>query len=396
MAAGVPETNSKIPPTWWRWLTIDEAAVTVGGNFREVALVLLMLALWASPRSYALAILAVTAPSVLLARWFGRVAATVPPRTLLVASAVARGLAVAALARAALVPEALGALLVLGSGSGLYSAAVPHYLADPSPARMARIVSRLRAVSSAAAAVAPARAGLLMERFGRGWGFGVSAAGYAVSAAVLSRLPARPLPQPPRQAESRLRFPPHIRAHMTVVGAVNALAWVANILYTAYILLDVRAGAAGWGLAVSLWAGAGLVSAWVLPRVAPTARPSKLLVAGLVLLMASTWVVMTGPVPFWVVAAIGMPEGFATWLLSDLLQARLVMLAPERERPHWSSAANAWSTGGRIVGLAAAVLVPVFATVHEGFFVLAALGVLLAAAYGAALSRTAGGSIEIE
>ena len=365
-------------PRWWRWLYLDEALVMSGAQFREVALALLMFTLWPNPKSYALALVAQMLPLVALAPAWSAFADRWPPKGVLVASYILRAGGVLVLVTATTIPTALAALVGMAAANGVSTVAVARYLADPDHGRVKRLVSRLRVVGSLASGVMPLAAGVALRVFGDALGFYVSGAAYLLAAAALAQLPARP---PSRREERRRRVALAImgplRRHMIVVAAANALIWLANILYTDYILVQLAAGPLGFGVALGLWYAAGLLAAWCLPRLAFD-RVARL-VAGLILLVSALWLVMTEPVPFWVVAAVGVPEGFATWLLTDLLQSRVLAAAPDGGRSALVAAAQAWTTGGRLLGLGVAIAVPVFQHVHAGFAILAGGAVAVAA-----------------
>jgi predicted MFS family arabinose efflux permease len=174
--------------------------------------------------------------------------------------------------------------------------------------------------------------------------------------------------------------PRPIRRPVLVVTAVNAFGWVANMLYVGYLLVDLHAGPARYGLALALWGGAGLVSGWLLGRVRLSAL--ERLAAPCLLAMAAAWALMTRPLGYWPVALLGLPEGFVTWLLFDLLQARVLELAPAARRGAWTAVAASWGAGGRLVGLASVLVLPVFTRVHVGFGLLAALMTAAAVAVG--------------
>jgi MFS family permease len=341
-----------------------------GSQFREVALPLLMVSLWPDPRSYTLAILATLVPRTVLGRWFGRAGDRWAPRPLLVISYAIRMASMAGLLVASTLPVALAALVVGSVGTGLYQPAMSHYQARPGADRVAVLLARLRVMAGLMQAVLPAAAGLWMALDGRSLGFWLSLAAYGVAGTLMMGLP--PLLPASGEAATRLTrapLPSLLRQQMLLVAMVNGLAWVANMLYTAYLLTDLHVGAAGFGLALSLWGGAGLLSAWVLRhRDVETLRRWSWI--GL-LMMAGCWVVMTQPVGFWVVALLGVPEGFATWLLLDLLQASVLVGSSPEVRGQWSALAASMSAGGRIAGLAAVLAIPFLRHVHMGFLALA-------------------------
>jgi MFS family permease len=366
------------PPRWWSRLILDEALVMTGAQFREVALPLLMVALWRGSQSYALALFAVYLPSVALARWAGRVADSVEPKRLILISYAIRVLGVAVLLLARQLPVAIGAVTLLGVGTAINAPALTHYQASATAHLNQLLVSRLRLVDSVSQGLVPILAGGLIAAGGRELGFLVSLGCYAAALAVMAGLPAVGTAgvhtgDAPRV---RARIPRPVLAQMTVGGVIAALSWMANVLYTAYILVTLHAGALRYGVALGVWGGAGLLSAALLPRLNP-GRPERW-IAALILVLGAAWAVMTLPVGYWVVAGLGLPEGFATFLLVDLIQSRILTEAGPRERGQWQADNGAWNAGGRMTGLAAASAVPWLLRVHLTFGGLAFLAGTLA------------------
>lgn len=360
-------------PRWWTRLILDEAFVTTGAQFREIALPLLMVALWPGSQSYALALFAIYLPSVALARYAGRVADSVEPKRLILISYGIRILGVAVLLLAHQVVVAVGAVALLGAGMAINAPALTHYQASSTAYLNQLLVSRLRLVDSVSQALMPVIAGGLVTAGGRDLGFLVSLGCYLAAFLVMAGLPevgteGAHTGSGPR---ARLVIPWPVVEQMTVGGAVAALSWMANVLYTAYTLVSLHAGALRYGLALGVWGGAGLLSAAVLPRINP-GRPERW-IAVLIVVLGTAWAVMTRPVGYWVVVGLGFPEGFATFLLIDLIQSRILTEASPRERGQWQAASGAWDAGGRMVGLAVASMVPWLSRVHLTFGGLALL-----------------------
>jgi MFS family permease len=192
-------SEARRPPAWTWLLLTEEAVVTAGGQFREVALPLLMVALWPSARSYALAQGVVLLPQVLLAGPFGRLADRMPARAVLIASYLVRAAALAVLLGAHTLPVAMVGLVLLAFGTGAYTPAMAHYQAGDGAGQATALLGRLRMVAALAQAVLPLVAGVAMAAGGRGLGFVVSLAAYLLATAVMLGLPARP-PAAPRRA----------------------------------------------------------------------------------------------------------------------------------------------------------------------------------------------------
>lgn len=351
-------------PGWTSCLLAEAALTSAGGQFREVALPLLVFALWPSPRSYALALALLLLPRVALAGLFAGLGDGPWPRRVVVASYGLRALAVLLLIEARGLGLALGALLLLAVGVGAYGPAVAPYHAAVGVTRLPALLGRLRVVAALAQALVPVAAGALIATRGRETGFMVALAAYLVAGLLMFGLPPRPpgtqlpgdrpvaLPTPVRA------LPSAIRREVLVLAMLSALGWAANALYAAYLVVDLRAGALRYGIALALWGGSGILAGARLGRV-PRATLARLSGLGLGAL-ALAWAAMSRPLGYLPVALLGVPEGFVTWLLLDLLQVRVPERAGARERGAFAAAAARWAAGGRLVGLAAVLAVPVF------------------------------------
>ncbi|MGC8488730.1 MAG: hypothetical protein ACP5QO_11030 [Clostridia bacterium] len=263
-------------------------------------------------------------------------------------------------------------------GTAINAPALTHYQASATAHLNQLLVSRLRLVDSVSQGLMPILAGGLITAGGRELGFLVSLGCYASALVVMAGLPVVGTAgvhtgDVPRV---RARIPQPVLAQMTVGGVIAALSWMANVLYTAYTLVTLHAGALRYGVALGVWGGAGLLSAALLPRLNPS-RPERW-IAGLILMLGAAWAVMTLPVGYWVVVGLGLPEGFATFLLMDLIQSRILTEAGPRERGQWQAANGAWTAGGRMVGLVVASAVPWLLRVHLTFGGLALLAGTLA------------------
>lgn len=180
------------------YLALDDAAVTFGGQFREVALGLLITQLNPAASSYGWYFLVGSIPGILLVRWYGWASRVWPPRRVLILSYLGRILLVLALWRVQSFWEALGCLFGIAAGSGLYSTSQAHYIAHENdlPATR-RVVIRLRQAASALMMVGPVAAGLVLTALGFRAGFLLSALFYGVAA------PRRGARRPPGQPSRR-------------------------------------------------------------------------------------------------------------------------------------------------------------------------------------------------
>jgi DHA3 family tetracycline resistance protein-like MFS transporter len=142
-------------------------------------------------------------PAVLFALAGGVLVDRVPRRLVMLASDIARGLAVAVIA--ALVATggiSLTALicmaLVFGLGDALFFPAAMAITPELVPAHLLVGASALNGTSLQLAGVliGPAVGGLLVGFLGTAWGFGIDAASFAVSAVAVLAMTSRPAPPP--------------------------------------------------------------------------------------------------------------------------------------------------------------------------------------------------------
>ena len=316
------------------YLALDDAAVTFGGQFREVALGVLITHLNPAVSSYAWYFLVGSIPGILLVRWYGWASRVWPPRRVLILSYLGRILLVLALWRVQSFWEALGCLFGIAAGSGLYSTSQAHYIAHENdlPATR-RVVIRLRQAASALMMVGPVAAGLVLTALGFRAGFLLSALFYGVAAFWVSRVS-------PRPAGGRGALPAnrpvanrwHIdQAAMAFLG-VSFLTRQANVLAIAYTFHLLHRQSFGYGITLAAWGGAGFMSSVVLPRI--RSHRQWLWVGLMFLVLGLCWAVLAHGVSFWPFVAISGFEGMATWVIQDLIEAHVLADAPAG-RPGW-------------------------------------------------------------
>ena len=143
------------------WLTLEDGIVTLGAQFREVAVSLLLTALNPASSSYAWYFLAGSIPGLLLPRLYTWASLRCPPRRVMQASYILRMLLVLGLWRAESFALALAALAGLAFGSGLHGTAQAHYIAQPDNFEKTRtFMQRLRQSDSLMRLTGPLAAGV--------------------------------------------------------------------------------------------------------------------------------------------------------------------------------------------------------------------------------------------
>lgn len=297
------------------WLTLEDGLVTLGAQFREVAVGLLITALNPSSASYAWYFAAGSIPGLLLPRLYAWASLRWAPRRVMHASYILRILLVLVLWRAESFVLALAALGGLAFGSGLYGSAQAHYIAQPDNYEKPRaFVQRLRQSESLMRLAGPVAAGLVLNLAGFRFGFLASAALYGLSMSMVSRL--APLPRVPKMASqpvvSMWRKGPD--AVGWVVMGLSFLTWQANTLAIAYTFHVLHRHAFGYGLSLAVWGGSGFLAAALLARIRQ--RPYRWIPL-LFGMLGLTWLWLAQGVSFPVFVALGGVEGLAGWLVQD-------------------------------------------------------------------------------
>ncbi|MGQ4511562.1 MFS transporter [Streptomyces sp. DW26H14] len=206
---------------------------------------------------------------------------------------------------------------LIGCGDLVFSVSAQAYLPTLVPAsRVMRANTALEVGDAAASLAGPAAAGSVVARLGPAAAIGLNAASFAVSAALLFRLPKR-FPDPTRPVEPEpAGEPAHPVAESTGRAALAGMrlliadptqrllqlgsaymylaAGSAELIVIGFALQDLRLGSAVTGLLLSAAGIGGLLTSLVVVRFAERARWGPLLglallgIAASALLMAST------------------------------------------------------------------------------------------------------------
>lgn len=356
------------------WLAVDDAVVTLGAQFREVALGLLITALSPKSSSYAWYFLAGSVPGLLLARTYAWASQRFGARSMMIATYGARLVLVLGLWRVKNFWAALILLLGISAGRGFYAAVQAHYVAAGGDfAGVRRVVVRLRQSESAMRLIGPMIAGLVLTAVGYRGGFLLAAGGYAIAMLAVSRL--SPIAQkhqktPPAAMDWRPDGP------AIAMFALAFLTWQANTLALAYTFHVLHRHSFGYGLTLSVWGGSGLLAGVLLSRV--HVRPMRWM-PPLFLLLGLTWLILSLGVSFPVFVVLGGVEGVANWMVQDLAAALILSQAPAGQAGRATARVGAFAQAGAIAGTVSILLVPPSLLVLPLY---AVLGILAVSAAG--------------
>lgn len=363
-------------------LAVDDAVVTLGSQFREVALGLLITGLSPNASSYAWYFLAGSIPGLVLARAYAWASQRFEARDVMMATYAVRLILVLGLWRVTNFWAAMGLLLGISAGSGLYAAAQAHYVGIPGDFVGTRqVVMRLRQSQSVMLLAAPLMAGLVLIASGYRTGFLVSLGAYLVALMAVSQL--TPLSHTNRRVPyERIAWRPDAPA--VAMFALSFLIWQANTLAIGYTFHILHRQAFGYGLTLAAWGGSGLLASVLLSRI--RLRPLRW-VPPLFFTLGISWLILSHGVSFPVFVVIGGIEGLATWLIQDLVVAVILSQAPEGQVGHARARLGAFDEMGSIVGTLTILLVPATWLILPMYVVLGMAGLVAAGAWWYGLIR---------
>lgn len=269
----------------WSGQTVSVA----GDGIFTVALAIETLRIDDRPVALAVVLAARLVPTVLLLLLGGVVVDRVPRRLAMLASDVVRGLAVSAIA--ALIAagsldlgELVAMSVVFGVADAFFSPASTAVVPELLPAQLLLPASALSSMSRVFAQqlLGPALGGLLVAATGIAWSFGLDGASFAISAACLLAMRARP--RPPRRSRSALhevreglgyvRSQPWLWASIAGAGLANfAIFSPLGVLVPLLIRRVMHGDASALGLTLAAGGVGGLAAVATIGRRGAPRRP---------------------------------------------------------------------------------------------------------------------------
>lgn len=359
-------------------LAADDAVVTLGAQFREVALGLLITQLNPEASSYAWYFLAGSLPGLFLARFYGWASLYWPPRRLMMVTYGARFCLVLGLWSITNFWAALVCLVGLSVGRGVYEVAQAHYVAKSGDIRATRhIVARLRQAEGLLRLVGPLLAGVLLAWIGYRSGFLLSALCYGVTLVLVSQLSFRsPTYNDYGVRTTSVSWRPDLAS--LVMFGLNFLVWQANTLALAYTFHILHRHALGYGLTLSVYGGSALVAGYILPRIDP--RHLGAWIPALFLVLALCWYALFRGVSFGSFVIIGGIEGLSTWLVEDLVLSQIYSDAISGHAGMARARLGLYEKLGSITGTGLLLILPARFLIRPLFGALAAAAGAVAAA----------------
>lgn len=357
-------------------LAIDDATVTLGSQFREVALGLLITALNPAASSYAWYFLAASVPGLIWARAYGWASERFDARRAMMVSYAVRLVLVLGLWRITAFWAAMAILAGMTTASGCYSAFQAHYVAVSGDfAGTRNVILRLRQSTGVMLLVGPLLAGLLLSKTGYRSGFLVSAVAYGIALWAVSRLSL-----PARRERSIRADRPDWRPDgpsLAMLG-LSFLTWQANTLAMAYTFHVLHRQSFGYGLTLSVWGGSGLLVSLWLARI--RTRPLRW-ISPMFFVLGLSWLILSRGVSFpWFIVLSGI-EGVANWMVQDLASASMLSWAPVGQAGRARAKLGAFEEMGSIAGTLAIVVMPKGWLVLPMYAILGILGVMAAGAW---------------
>jgi MFS family permease len=177
------------------FLAYGQSSLGTGAGY--VAVLAIAYSRWESPWSVPLALIAETAPVILLGPILGALADRIPRRTCMIASDIVRAVAFAGIALVPSYPALIAFVVLAGAGYALFNAAALAALPSlTAPERQPAATSLFSAVGEAGYVVGPLLAVPLLVSGGGGAIAGANAASFAASALLLVGLPHVPRGEP--------------------------------------------------------------------------------------------------------------------------------------------------------------------------------------------------------
>jgi hypothetical protein len=343
----------------FRLLWASEGVSVLGDQFHAVALSWLVITLTGSGLALGTVLIAISVPRALLLMPMGVVADRRPPRSLMLASHLARAAIVAAITALvvsgnASIPALAALGVVFGAADAIYLPSQQAFLPRAvGPDRLPSANALLQGTLQLITIVAPPVAGLVVAAAGTGIAFGLDAASFVVAAGLIALVggasgrAVAPSPVERASGEPRAVSPvpaeePFLRAlasgfryvladraiaAMLVVSlvlnlalsgpAAVGMAWLAEFRY--------HAGATGLGLLVTGWAAGGLAGTLIAGN-ARLERQGRILLVGIAvsgLAMAGVGLVGSLGAAVALFAAAGLCIGYVDIVAISWLQARV-------------------------------------------------------------------------
>ncbi|MEV4626572.1 MFS transporter [Micromonospora sp. NPDC049523] len=305
----------------WRDVYIAATAkgVTICGDFlAATTLVLTLQSAGAGGIAVAALLLASTLPLVLLAPVAGRLADRVDSRTLLITAGAAQAAVCVALALVREPAVVIGLVFLLSCGLAVsqpvLSALIPA-MVDREDLPRAGAISQT--AGTVGALVGPALAGLLVGQFGTTVPLLIDAASYGalVAAGLLLRTrrggraatQTGPATSPSAGAAANwsLWRDPLLRAMVVSVAAVIGVVGAINVVAVFFVRETLAASETMYGVVEAAWMVGLLAGAWLCARLARRTRDDAALVAGILVLLGATCLILP-------VAAV---VGTVAWLI---------------------------------------------------------------------------------
>lgn len=344
-ALAVPRALGPLRHGRFRLLAIGQLASNVGDSCYAVALPWYVLAVHGGTLLLGTVLAAYGVPRTLLIAVGGFASDRWRPQTVMMASDIARALAVAALAVTAGLGPARAAVLipiaiVLGAGEGLFLPGSFSIIPSLVPGDDLQAANALSSGwTQLATLVGPAVGGALVALGGTSVAFGIDAATFAVSAVTLAGLRAAPGLRPSAgstiaDADSRGDQPPSLLAVVRserVLLVMLLVTLAANlgsggmdqVALPALAHGPLRSGASGYGLILAAFGAGALVGTLVAGQIPGFRRPavtgSLAFLAEAACIAAVPWLGSTVAVAA-AMAAIGIANGFGNVLTITAFQ----------------------------------------------------------------------------
>ncbi|PSR28065.1 MAG: hypothetical protein C7B47_06235 [Sulfobacillus thermosulfidooxidans] len=338
------------------WLLANNASVSLGAHFREIALGLFLTHLNASPKAYAWYFLMGSIPSLFTTYIYQKIRRRYSSKSVMVFTYVIRLLAAITLWQVSHFTQAIAVLFVFAASRSLYQIAEAPYLTKTDNGiSTGRLISWLRQTESLIDLIGPLLAGWVLMLCGYRQGFLINAVFYLIGLAFIARL-SKISPTKGEHLTSQVRSARRIEMPLFVIWVANFLVWIGNVMSMAYLFHILHKGPLSYGLIVTLWGGSGIFSGQVLRRLSYT-KLSQFMALWFGLL-AISWFIISQDIGYALFCVATVLIGFSWWMIQDSLTTIVLTSRSGHSAALSQARLQAFGEMGSFLGMLVIVLLP--------------------------------------
>ncbi|WP_053959517.1 MFS transporter [Sulfobacillus thermosulfidooxidans] len=338
------------------WLLADNASVSLGAHFREIALGLFLTHLNSSPKTYAGYFLLGSLPGLFMPYLYKKIGRMYSAKSVMAFTYVIRLIAAMSLWRVNHFILAMALLFVFSVNRSLYQAAHASYLAQSHDTTSTRhLISWLRQTESLIDLFGPLFAGWLLWLWGYRQGFLINAAFYLIALFFVGQL-SRISSSTNNSLKAQEPIAPRLGMPLFVILGVSFLVWIGNVMSMAYLFHILHKGPLSYGLIMTLWGGSGIFSGLFLRRIPHSGLPRFLAMWFAVLAVA--WFMISHDIGYALFCGATVLIGMGWWIIQDSLTTMVLTSQSGLSAALSRTRLQAFDEMGSILGMLVIVLFP--------------------------------------